>query len=105
MANTVTRGTHGITIVFDGSTAWEYNDEATEGLVITSLMFVPTATDDTIKVREGGSATGRIILQDTAATAYDSTIKYFNNDSYMKIKPYVVGNEVSAGVTLIIDFK
>ena len=105
MALTVKTGTNGLTIIFDGSTAWEYNDEAPNGLRIESLEFKPTQTDDICVVREDGVLGGRIIFSEKAATAYDNKIKYFNTENGKRYyKPYVVGAEFSNGGILIINY-
>lgn len=105
MANTIVKGNHGLSITFDGATAWDSTTLYPEGIVIESMEFKPTATDDLIAVRET-TATGRFYFNEKAATAYDNKIKYFNTEkSWKKFKPYIVGNEVSAGAILIIEMK
>ncbi len=106
MPNTVKTGSNGVTIVFDGSTAWDSSSLASSGMPVGSLEFKPVATDDICAVREDASATGRKIFDEKAATAYDNKIKYFNAtaESGRLYKLYVVGSEVTASCTLIIEF-
>lgn len=105
MANTVTKGKFGLSILFDGSTAWDSGTDYPAGLAIESMEMKPTATDDVISVREI-DASGYSYFNEVSATAYDNKIKYFNTEKSGKnLFPYVVGNEVSAGVTLIIILK
>jgi len=105
MALTVKTGSHTISVLFDGATAWDSTTSYPDGLVIESFEFKPTATDDIIIVREG-VATGVQYFSEKAATAYDNKIKYFNTeDSQKRLKPYVVGNEATNGSLLIIQCK
>jgi len=102
MALTVTKGTSHMTIVFDGSTAYNSATDYPNGLAIKSLESVPTATDDTITVRET-DATGVTLFKKTAATAYDNHIKRFKQASDKRYNLYVVAAQVTSGVMLIVE--
>jgi len=105
MANTITKGDHTINILFDGATAWDPIADYPAGLCVESLEMKPTATDDLISVRED-DASGISFFNEKAATAYDNKIKYFNTEkSEKRFRLYIVGNEVSTGVILIIELK
>ena len=105
MALTVTTGKHTISILFDGSTPWDSGTDYSNGLVIESMEWKPTATDDIITVRET-DASGVQYFSEKAATAFDNKIKYFNTEkSIKKFYPYVVGNQATSGGLLIIVLK
>jgi len=101
MANTITSGVGGVNIVLDGSTAWNSTTLFPHGLILNSISFVPTAQNDIAKVRCNG-ASSRIMFDVKASDAFDSRIKYFDKSQEL-YKPYIVGDEASAGVTVIID--
>ena len=104
MANTLTRGDRGISILFDGATAWDSTTAFPKGLRIESIEFCCVATGDICIIREE-SASGRKIMDEESATAYDNKIKYFNTERGRKMyKLYVVGNEITAACRLIIEF-
>ena len=111
MAITVVRNNGGWEVTFDNSTEWDITSatlngsdslERSKGVKLRSLEVIPTATDDAIKIRDGG-ATGRVIMNVVAADARDERIKYFNTDPAKYYKLYVVASEVSSGVKLLID--
>ncbi len=105
MANTVTKGKFGLNILFDGATPWDSATDFPAGMCIESLEMKPTATDDGIIVRET-DASGYPYFNELAATEFDNKIKYFNTEKSEKpFFPYIVGNEVDAGVQLIILLK
>lgn len=102
MANTVTAGQSGVTVVFDGSTAWDSSTLYPSGIDVDSLEFIPAVATDIISVRDTID-TGRVIFQKTALSSTVSVLKHFT--SKRKLKLYVVGNQVSANSTLIIEKK
>lgn len=108
MALTVTKGTTAdnvISILFDGSTLWDSATDYPNGLVIESMEFVPSATNDILIVRQA-VATGVQYFQIKAASAYTNHIKYFNTgDGVKRMYPYIVGAEASSGGLLIITLK
>jgi len=107
MSNTIVVGEGIIHITFDGATAYDIasgsglTNDPTDGIRVKSMMFIPSATDDTIKVREE-TATAAPHFEATAADKYDAKVKYFFGDR--RIKPYIVGNQASAGSKLLIEF-
>ena len=103
MANTIVKGAHGISITFDGNTAWDSTTDYPDGLDIDSILFIPTATDDALIVYDT-TASGRQLVNYTAATAYDHKIKYFSNVGHT-LKPYVAAAGVSANVIMIIELR
>lgn len=113
MANLIKYNEKGMEITFDGTTAWDITDSASSGLPndapngipISSLKFIPIATDNVLTVRED-SATGRRILKETAADAYDARAHYFNQPTVRERmrKLYVKGDEATANVILLIEF-
>ena len=106
MSNTVKVGDQGYTVVFDGATAFDAAAELpslpTNGQKVRSIQFIPSATDDTLTVREE-AATGRIITQLVAADEYDSKVKYFNQPVERLRKIYTKSDEVSASVMMIVE--
>lgn len=107
MSNTIVVGKGILHITFDGATAYDiasssgFTTDPTNGLKVKSMLFIPSATDDTIKVREE-TATGAPHFEATSADKYDAKVKYFYGDR--RIKPYIVGNQVSANSKLLIEF-
>ena len=105
MALTIVKGRHTMSVVFDGSTAWDSGTDYPDGFMIESMEFKPTATDDVMIVRELVSG-GCAYFNEKAATEYDNKIKYFNTeDSSKRFFPYVVGAEGSSGAMLILELK
>jgi hypothetical protein len=104
MANVIAYGINSIQVTFDGSTA--YAPDIT--LRVVSFEFYPATNADVIHVRNG-SATGVTEFYQKAAAA-DGVAD--QRKSYEKgyegngknIVPYVVGNEVSANVKLVIKY-
>lgn len=106
MANTITYGKNGIEIVFDGATAWDSSTVFPSGIPLASIEMKPAATDNVLTVREDASATGRKVFATKAADAYDNKIKYFNMERSRRLyKLYVVGNEATATVVMLIEFE
>lgn len=99
MANTVTRGNGEIHIVFDGSTAWDGGNE----MVIAMLQTIPNAQSDIFTIRNG-SATGVKMFEVKHSSDQDHRQKDFSKfpGGGRRFRPFVVGNEVSASVELIL---
>lgn len=101
MANTVVSGAGAITVVFDGSTAWDSATSFPAGLRVKSIQFVPAATDNVLTVRDG-AASGVVLAKWKAATAYDWKNKEYDDGGFYRRHVYVVGNEATATAMLII---
>lgn len=106
MANTVAyaRSANTITVVFDGSTAWDLGCYYR----ISSFEFIPSGNAQVITVRNG-SATGAVVFkQQVSATTGASDQRKSYEHGYdgegRNIWPYVKGDEVSAGATLIVKY-
>lgn len=104
MANTIVVSQCGVTITFDGSTAWDGATLFPDGILLDSMEYIVVAASNAIKVRIG-TATGRVIFNESGSVSLENKIKYFHADNRRKRKLYVVGNEVSASSMLIIEFK
>ena len=107
MANTIVVGKGTIHITFDGATAYDIasgsglTNDPTDGLKVKSLLFIPSAADDAIVVRDEIAA-GAPYFEALAIDAYDEKIKYFAGDRRLKL--YIVGNQASSGSKLLIEF-
>ena len=105
MALTELKGNNTISVLFDAATLWDSQTAYPDGLLIESMEFKPTATDDLIIVREK-IATGVQYFSEKSATAYDNKIKYFNTEkSRKRLFPYVKADERTTGTLLIIVLK
>ena len=106
MANTVTyaKPANTITIVFDGSTAWDLGCYYR----ISSFEFFPNTNNDVITVRNG-SATGAIVFKQrvsgtTGVSDQRKSYEHGYDGKGRNIWPYVKGDEVSASSTLVVKY-
>lgn len=104
MANDIKVSQGGITITFDGTTAWDAATLFPDGILLDSLEHVVLSPTSTMQVR-AETATGRVLFRNEGSTILENKMKYFNADNRRKRKLYVVGNEVSNGAMLIIEFR
>ena len=114
MANTTTINPPHITVVFDGSTDWDLNDDAFEqyphfrkkGLRIVNLQMVPNAHDDAIVIRntKTGDTGAAEIRRFKAFNEWDAPA-IPNYDSGQYSFPAVFASEVSALVQLNMEIK
>lgn len=100
MSNTVTTGKNTVTVVFDGSTAFDLCNTlgmTTGGVRLSSIMFYPNAADDVAIVRDG-SATGTIIwkFKDVAGSGGQAIF-----EGGKDCMPYVKGTEGVASAMMI----
>ena len=106
MAITVAQDDNFINVTFDGVTDWDIssnsqlNQDLANGIRVSSIQMIPTATNDTLVIRKG-SATGVIIAKWVAADVYDSRILYFKSHRLQDL--YIKGSEGSSGVMMIIE--
>lgn len=100
MANTVTDFDGILNITFDGATDYSHS----HAIAVESMLFVPTAIDDIITVRDK-STTGQLIVELKFADAYDHRfLPFINPSNHKQLIPHIKAAEVSAGVKMILFY-
>ena len=92
MSNTTTVDGHVITITPDANTDWNLATDmptfVNSGLRLKSIMFVPSAANDVIVVREG-TATGAEWLRATCSGTTDVKFRPFAGSHGQRVFPYI----------------
>lgn len=100
MANTIAYGKRTITVVFDGSTAYD----AQQDYRITSMRILPkNSTSSCVLTVRSTSASGATLTGRIEMTNDKDARQLLDFPDFCR--PYVKGSEATSGVTMIIHYE
>ena len=113
MSNTTICDGKTIHITFDGTTAWNFASELqailgpqyTNGVMLKSIQFLPSATDDAVIVRNVGTAdqTSGVLFEALGSSKYAHIPMRF--DPPRLCKPSIHGSDVTGTCKIIMEIE